>query len=141
MVLIVFLVLCFNRNKCQTYVRARLQHVVTIPTRNWHESHSVWVVANLLDVSADFLDNLFISLLAVGWLSGIHLVDTNNQLFYTQGVSQKGMLSGLPILGNTSLELTNTSSNDQDSTISLQKEKKTLTVMFVCMLKYYKNPP
>lgn len=29
------------------------------------------------------------------------------------------MLTGLPVLGNTSLELTNTSSNDQDSTISL----------------------
>lgn len=124
MILTILLVSRFNRNKCQTYVRAGLQHVVTIPTRNWHEGHSVWVVANLLDVSADFFDNLFVSLLAVGWLSGIHLVDTDNQLFHTQGVGQKGMLTGLPVLGNTSLKLANTSSNDQDSTISLGKKKK-----------------
>lgn len=116
---IILLVSFLKIHKSQTYVSARLQHVVSVPTRNWHKCHSVWVVANFLDVSADFFDNLFVSLLAVRWLGGIHLINTNNQLFHTQGVGQKGVLTGLPVLGNTSLELTNTSSNNQDSTISL----------------------
>ena len=36
-----------------------------------------------------------------------------------QSVSQKGMLTGLPILGDTGFKLNNTSSNYQDSTVSL----------------------
>ena len=80
-----------------------LQHVVDIPTRNWHKCSSVRVAANFLNVGADFFNNFLLSLLAVGRLSGIHFVNTNNQLFHTQCVSQKGMLTGLPILGDTRL--------------------------------------
>uniref|UniRef100_A0A5F8ARA0 Uncharacterized protein n=1 Tax=Macaca mulatta TaxID=9544 RepID=A0A5F8ARA0_MACMU len=60
------------------HVSTWLQHVVTIPTRNWHKCYCVGVVANFLNVSADFLNNFLISLLAVGWLSGIHFVNANN---------------------------------------------------------------
>ncbi|OWK04728.1 hypothetical protein Celaphus_00002267 [Cervus elaphus hippelaphus] len=55
-----------------------LRHVVTIPARNWHYCYCVRVVANFLNVGADFPNNFPVSLLAVGWLSGIHFVNSNN---------------------------------------------------------------
>ncbi|KAB0388042.1 hypothetical protein FD755_002998, partial [Muntiacus reevesi] len=58
--------------------RTPLQHVVIIPARNWHYCYCVRVVANFLNVGADFLNNFLVSLLAVGWLSGIHFVNSNN---------------------------------------------------------------
>ncbi|XP_037662209.1 LOW QUALITY PROTEIN: uncharacterized protein LOC119511752 [Choloepus didactylus] len=60
------------------HVSTWLQHVVTIPTRNWHKCYCAGVVANLLNVGADFLNDFLVSLLAVRWLSGIHFVNTNN---------------------------------------------------------------
>ncbi|KAB0375538.1 hypothetical protein FD755_012181 [Muntiacus reevesi] len=60
------------------HVSTWLQHVVTIPARNWHKCYCVGVVANFLNVGADFLNNFLISLLAIGWLSGIHFVNSNN---------------------------------------------------------------
>uniref|UniRef100_A0A8C0P626 Uncharacterized protein n=1 Tax=Canis lupus familiaris TaxID=9615 RepID=A0A8C0P626_CANLF len=60
------------------HVSTWLQHVVTIPTRNWHKCYCVRVVANFHNVGADFLNDFLISLLAVGWFSGIHFVNTNN---------------------------------------------------------------
>ena len=55
----------------------------------------------------------------VWWLSGVHLVDTNDQLLDTQGEGQESVLTGLTILGDTGFEFTDTSSDDQDSTIGL----------------------
>ncbi|OWK00525.1 hypothetical protein Celaphus_00019503, partial [Cervus elaphus hippelaphus] len=46
-------------------VRTWLQHVVTIPARNWHTCYCVGVVTNFLNVGADSLNNFLISLLAV----------------------------------------------------------------------------
>ena len=57
--------------------------------------------------------------LRVWWLGGVHLVDTNDELLDTQGEGQQGVLTGLTVLWDTGLELTNTSGNDQDSTIGL----------------------
>ncbi|KAB0349313.1 hypothetical protein FD754_014170 [Muntiacus muntjak] len=53
------------------HVSTWLQHIVTIPARNWHKCYRVGIVANFLNVGADFLNNFLLSLLAVGWLSGI----------------------------------------------------------------------
>ncbi|VCW98987.1 unnamed protein product [Gulo gulo] len=100
------------------HVSTWLQHVVTIPSINWHKYYCVGVVANLLNVSADFFNDFLISLLAVGWLSGIHFVNTN--VSWLSCVSQKGMLMGLPIVRDTHFKFTNTSSNNQDSTVSLR---------------------
>ena len=57
-------------------VRAWLQHVATIPSRNWHQCYYVRVGFNFLNISVDFL-NPFIDFLAVEWLSGIHSVNAN----------------------------------------------------------------
>ena len=38
-------------------------------------------------------------------LGGVHLVDSDDELLDSQGVSQQGVLSGLTILGDASLEL------------------------------------
>ena len=57
--------------------------------------------------------------LPVWWFSGIHLVDTNDQLLDTKGEGQESVFSGLTILGDTSFEFTNTSGDDEDSAISL----------------------
>jgi hypothetical protein len=53
------------------------------------------------------------------YLAGVHLVDGNDQLSYTEGERQQGVLSGLTVLGDTSLELSDTGSDDQDGAISL----------------------
>ena len=53
------------------------------------------------------------------YLSGVHLVDGDDELPDTEGEGKESMLAGLAILGDTSLELTPTTSNDKDSTISL----------------------
>uniref|UniRef100_A0A4W2CEP9 Uncharacterized protein n=1 Tax=Bos indicus x Bos taurus TaxID=30522 RepID=A0A4W2CEP9_BOBOX len=60
------------------HISTWLQRVVTIPARNWHKCYCVGVVADFLNVGADFLNNFLVSLLAIGWLSGIHFVNANN---------------------------------------------------------------
>lgn len=52
-------------------------------------------------------------------LGGVHLVDGDDELTDTEGEGEESVLAGLAILGDTSLELTSTTSNDEDSTISL----------------------
>lgn len=95
------------------------QHVVAVPAGDGHEGNSRRVVADLLDVRRHFLLDFLVTGLAVWWLRRIHLVDTNNQLLDTQGESKQSVLTGLTVLGDTSLELTSTGSNNQDGTISL----------------------
>ena len=94
-----------------------LNHVVTVPTRDGDESNSLGVVTNLLDEVGSLLDNLVESVL--GPLNGVHLVDGNDKLLNTKGESKKGVLTGLTVLGDTSLELTNTTSNNEDGAVSL----------------------
>lgn len=72
------------------HVSTGLQHVVTIPTRNWRKCHCVRG-ASFLYVGADFLNIFLIALLAVGQLSGTHFVNT-------KGKSMSEMLSNV-ILG------------------------------------------
>ncbi len=53
------------------------------------------------------------------YLGGIHLVDSDDELTDTEGEGEESVLAGLAILGDTSLKLTGTASDDEDSTISL----------------------
>merc|ERR550519_2288662 len=102
------------------HVGAGLQHVVSVPARDGDEWDSNRVVSDLLDEARNFLLDFLEPSLAVGRLGGVHLVDCHNELLDTQGVSQQGVFSGLPILGDASLELTSTRGDDKHTTISLR---------------------
>ena len=54
------------------------------------------------------------------YLSSVHLIDGNDELLDTQGESKQSVLSGLTVLGDAGLELTGTSGNDENSTVSLR---------------------
>ena len=77
------------------------------------------IIYYLLDETLNFLDDFIETSAGVGWLGGVHLVDADNQLLDTQGIGQEGVLAGLTVLGDTGLELTHTSSDNQYTTISL----------------------
>jgi len=101
------------------HVRGFLNHVVSVPSRDGDESNGLGVESNLLDVVGDFGSDFSESLLAVWWLSGVHLVDSNDELLDTEGVGEESVLSGLAVLGDTSFELTNTGGDDEDGAIGL----------------------
>ena len=82
-------------------------------------AHLGGVVTDLLDVVADLLHNLIVPLLVVLGLSGIHLVEGHNDLPYTQGVGQQGMLARLAILADASLKTTRSRIDDEHSAVSL----------------------
>lgn len=94
-----------------------VDHVVTVETGDWDERNVLWVVADLLDETRGLLDDLVEALL--GPLGGVHLVDGDDELLNTEGVGKQGVLTSLTILGDTSLELTNTSGDDENGTVSL----------------------
>ena len=54
------------------------------------------------------------------YLRGVHLVDGDDELTDTEGVGKQSVLAGLALLGDTSLELTSASSDDQDGAVSLR---------------------
>lgn len=96
------------------------QHVVSVPSRDWHESDGSWIVTDLLDVGGDFLLDFLETGFAVWWLGGVHLVDTDDQLLDTESEGKQGMLTGLSVLGDTGFELTSTGGDDQHGTIGLR---------------------
>jgi len=94
-----------------------VNHVVTVESGDRNEGNSLGVVSNLLDEVGSLLDDFLVT--SLGPLGGIHLVDGDDELLDTKGVGEKGVLTSLAILGDTSLELTSTGSNDENGTISL----------------------
>merc|ERR1719470_169114 len=102
------------------HVRAGLQHVVAVPSGDGDEGDSHGVVADLLDEARDFLLDLLKPSLAVWGLGGVHLVDSDDELLDSQGVSQEGVLSSLAVLGDASFELTGAGGDDKDTAISLR---------------------
>merc|ERR1719419_2048532 len=98
-----------------------LQHVVSMPARDWAEDNFLGVVPDLLNISLDFFTDFQETGLAVRSRSGaVHLVDTNDELLDTQSEGKKSVLTGLAILGNTSLELTMASGNNEHGAVSLR---------------------
>merc|ERR1712088_1255429 len=95
------------------HVGGGLDHVVAVPSGDGDESNRLGVVADLLDVVGDLTADLLESLLGVWWLSGVHLVDSDDELLDTEGEGQESVLTGLTVLGDTGLELTNTSGDDE----------------------------
>ena len=75
----------------------------------------------LLDEARHLLLDLLEPRLGVRGLGGVHLVDSDDELLDSQGVSQQGVLSGLTILGDASFELTGAGGDDKDTAISLKR--------------------
>lgn len=98
-------------------VGGSLDHVVTVETGDGDEGNVLGVVADLLDEVGGLLDDLLVTLL--GPLGGVHLVDGDDELLDTEGVGEQSVLTSLAILGDTSLELTSTGGNDENSAVGL----------------------
>jgi hypothetical protein len=81
-----------------------------VPARDGDESNRLGVVSNLLDKVGRLLDDFVKA--GLGPFGGVHLVDGNDELFDTQGVSQKSVFTSLTILGDTSFEFTDTSGDN-----------------------------
>ena len=84
-----------------------------MPARDGNKGNRLGVVSNFLDEVGSLLDDFLVP--RFGPFGGIHLVDSDDELFDTQGVGQKGVFTGLTILGDTSFELTDTSGDDDYS--------------------------
>merc|ERR1712156_575350 len=78
-----------------------------------------WVVAHLLDEARHLLLDLLEPSLGVGGLGGVHLVDGDDELLDTEGVGEQGVLPGLPVLGDASLELSSSGGDDEHTAVSL----------------------
>ena len=98
-------------------VGGRRQHVVTVETRDGDERNGLGVVSDLLDEVGSLLDDFLVT--GLGPLGSVHLVDGDNELSNTEGVGEQGVLTGLAILGDTSLELTSTGSDNENTAVSL----------------------
>ena len=73
----------------------------------------------LLDEARHLLLDLLEPSLGVWRLGGVHLVDGDDQLLDTEGVGEQGVLSGLAVLGDTSLELSSSGGDDEHTAVSL----------------------
>jgi hypothetical protein len=98
-------------------VAGDLNHVVAVESGDRDEGNSLGVVSDLLDEVGSLLDDFLET--SLGPLGGVHLVDGDDELLDTQGVGEEGVLTGLAILGDTSLELTSTGGNDKNGAVSL----------------------
>ena len=107
-----------------TNVGGSLEHVVSVPSGNGDEGNSVRVVSDLLQESGHLLLDFLISVLRVLGLSAVHLVDGNDHLLDTEGESEESVLTGLSILGDTGLELSDTGGNDEHGAVSLKIEHR-----------------
>jgi len=94
-----------------------VNHVVSVESGDRNESNRLGVVSDLLDEVGGLLDDFLET--SLGPLGGVHLVDGDDELLDTESVGEESVFTSLTILGDTSLELTSTSGNDENGTISL----------------------
>jgi len=99
------------------HVGRLLQHVVSVPAGDGNEGNGLGVESDLLDEVGSLLDDFLVS--GLGPLGGVHLVDGNDELTNTEGEGEEGVLAGLAILGDTSLELTSTGGDNENSAVGL----------------------
>jgi len=88
-----------------------------VPSGDGDEGNRFGVVSDLLDETGSLLDDFVESVL--GPLAGVHLVASNDELPDTEGEGEQSVLSGLTILGDTSLELSDTGGNDKNGAVGL----------------------
>ena len=101
------------------HVLRAINHVVAVPSGNGDEGDLLRVVADLFEEVHGLLLDLLITGLLVANRLVVHLVNADNELLDTEGEGQQGVLAGLTILGDTSLELTLTRGNNQNTDIGL----------------------
>merc|ERR1740123_372942 len=101
------------------HVAGSLDHVVAVPAGDGDEGHGSGVITDLLDEARHLLLDLLEPGLGVGGLGGVHLVDGDDELLDTEGVSEQSVLPGLSVLGDTSLELSSSGGDDEDTAIGL----------------------
>jgi hypothetical protein len=94
-----------------------VNHVVAVEARDGNEWHVLGVESDLLDEVGRLLDDLVEALL--GPLGGVHLVDGDDELLDTESVGKQSVLTGLAVLGDTSLELTSAGGDDEDGAVGL----------------------
>jgi len=96
-----------------------LEHVVSVETRDRDEGDGISLVTYLLEVINKFLLDFVVSFFREVNGLLVHLVEADDHLLNTEGESEKSVLSGLTVLGDTGLELTLRGSNHENSDISL----------------------
>ena len=94
-----------------------IDHVIAIEARDGDERNRLGVVSDLLDEVGCLLDDFVVTILRP--FRGVHLVDGDDELLHPQGVGEQCVLTSLAILGNTSLELTSSGSNDKNGAVGL----------------------
>jgi len=115
------LVKSFNENGALVPggVGRSLEHVVSVPSGNGDEADGVGLVSDLLEELRDFLLDFSVSLLREVDGLLVHLVAADDHLLDTEGESEKGVLTGLAFLGDTSLELSLGGGDHEDGAIGL----------------------
>ena len=111
-----------NRSLVPRHVSRTFKHVITIETRNRNERNTFLnlSITNLSKETSHFSLNFIVTSFRIVDTLIIHLIDTANHLLDTKSVSKKSMFTSLTILTITSFEFTSTSSNNQNSNISLR---------------------
>jgi hypothetical protein len=102
------------------HVGGGLKHVVSVESGNWHEWNGVWVVSDLLDEAGDLSLDLSEASLREWWFGGVHLVASDDELLHSKGLGKKSVFTGLSVLGDSGLELSGTTSDNQHGTIGLR---------------------
>jgi len=97
-----------------------LEHVITSPAGDGDERNLIRVPADLLKEGRGFLLDFIITGLAVLDRLSILLVETDDHLLHTKSEGKKSVLTGLTVLGDTSLELTSGRGDDEDGAIGLR---------------------
>jgi len=101
------------------HVGGDLDHVVSVEAGDRDEWDLGRVVASLLQEVGNLLLDLLVTGLGV-WRGGVvHLVHGDTHLLHSKSEGEKGVLTSLAILGDTSLELTSTGGNDENGAVSL----------------------
>lgn len=89
-----------------------------MPSGDGDEGDGLGVESDLLNEAGSFLNDFFVT--GFGVFGGVHLVDGNDELTDTEGEGEEGVFTSLAIFRDTSLELSNTGGDDEDSAIGLR---------------------
>jgi hypothetical protein len=101
------------------HVRGLGEHVITLPSGDGDEGDLLGLVADLLEVHEHGVLDLLVAGLGVLDRLVVHLVDSDDHLLDTEGEGKQGVLAGLAVLGDGTLETTSIGWDDEDGDIGL----------------------